>query len=89
MVSCRRAPTDTMKISWTLNSRIASIFNALGGINFKVTDGAVISCAINSTNPNLYQCTLTNLKAGGEYTYGIKTKGFWSGWNVDPKVVNN
>jgi len=83
-------PGDTLAITWTLNSRIASIFNALGGIEFKKTDGqAVWSCGIDSKNPNVYKCTGTNLKPGGENTYGINTKGFWSGPNVDPKVVNN
>ena len=83
-------PTDTVSISWTLNSRIASIFNAMGGINFKSATGqAIFSCAIDSTNTNVYKCTGTGLASGGTYDYGIKTKGIWSGRDVDPKVVND
>jgi len=88
-------PGQQVTITWTIQGADGTTFNPLGGINLKDRTGqSVFSCNPGVSNPQAYVCSnningvVTNLDPNGTYTYAIKTKGIFSGWDIDPVIKN-
>jgi hypothetical protein len=86
-------PGGKVTITWTIkvkHSNDDTTFAQDGGINLKDDAGkAAFNCMQDSVQKNVYTChNVRDLAPNGEYRYGIRTKGFWSGLDIDPVIRN-
>ncbi len=77
-----------VNITWTIKGNDDTTFDPDGGINLKAPTGQrAFVCKQDPQHKHVYSCYNTTDLAP-TYEYGIKTKGFWSGPNIDPVIKN-
>jgi hypothetical protein len=86
-------PGGKVTITWTIkvkHSNDDTTFAQEGGINLKDASGQrAFACMQDPQKKHVYSCYNTmDLSPGATYGYGIKTKGFWSGPDIDPVIKN-
>lgn len=83
-------PGGKATITWTIKGSDGTTFAQDGGIYLK--DPAlqpVFDCKPDATRKHVYACTnAKDLRPDGRYPYGIRTKGFFSGPDIDPVIKN-
>jgi hypothetical protein len=76
-------------ITWTIQASDGTKFNPDGGITLKDESGKAAFKCMPAMMEHVYSCSnVIDLAPNGEYKYGIKTKGFWSGFDIDPVIKN-
>jgi hypothetical protein len=77
-------------ITWTIKGNDGTTFNQDGGINLKDAAGQrIFSCMQDAQKKHVFSCYNTSdLGSDATYGYGIKTKGFLSGPDIDPVIKN-
>ena len=83
-------PKQKVTITWTIQGNDGTTFNQDGGITLKDDAGkAAFDCVPDASKKHIYTCSnKIDLAPNGEYKYGIKTKGWLSGFDVNPIIHN-
>ena len=88
----QRSDGQTVTITWTIQGNDGTTFNPDGGITLEgpVSRQAAFSVRTQMSRKSMSTHATNNrdLSPDGSYEYGIKTKGFFSGPNIDPVIKN-
>ena len=84
------ASNEKVYITWTIEGNDGTTFSEGDGIFLKDPAlKALFDCKQDPNKKHVYVCSNSrDLRPGGTYVYGIKTKGFFSGPDIDPVIKN-